>query len=261
MRHEAPVIFTTRHSLPASWCDPQCRLALPRLVQQLIDTATAHADTLGIGHARLAQFGALWVLSRLSVVMDRYPAMDQSYSIDTWVENFNRRFSQRNFRIVDADSQVIGRASSVWMAIDTTTGRAADLSQVADTAICLPDVPSGVPAAPRLHPVDDSVACSALYRFGVCDMDFNRHVTSRRYIELMVDNTLTLDTLDRDYISRFDIEFRHEALYGDTVLLLSQSVGDDIYRCDIVSRDNATPMCQCRLIVAPDPAPFVDFRR
>lgn len=111
--------YTVSHSLTAAQCNAQRELAPAQLVQQLIEAATCHADSLDFGFRRLQSLGILWVLSRISFKMDRYPQVFETYSITTWVESFNRHFSERNYMISGADGQPIGYAHTVWMAIIT----------------------------------------------------------------------------------------------------------------------------------------------
>ncbi len=58
------------------------------------------------------------------------------------------------------------------------------------------------------------------YTFSLSDLDFNRHVTTTRYVDLMVD-TIPLDLYDRSRIARIDLAFHREARYADSVDIIS----------------------------------------
>ena len=62
---------------------------------------------LGIGNPAMAHLGAGWVLSRLTIEMTRYPKCNTSYVLKTWVENWNRHFSTRDFSVED-------EAGNIW---------------------------------------------------------------------------------------------------------------------------------------------------
>ena len=72
----------------AAECDAQRELSLLSLASHIIETATAHADSLGIGNGAMP--GSGWVLARLTIEMQRYPKALEDYSIITWVEGWNR---------------------------------------------------------------------------------------------------------------------------------------------------------------------------
>lgn len=218
-----PVELTIKYFLTAAGCNAQEVMPLPALTQKLIDVATAHANALNVGYARLLESNTAWVLSRVSIEMSRYPGINEEYSITTWVEGFNRRFSARNFMITGASGEVLGYARSIWVAIDIETRRPADLAPYIGDII-----PSGRPCPiepfPRLGHIEnpDRVA-EHVFRF--CDIDFNRHVNTTRYIEAIL-NQWSMDFYDRNRISRFDILFLAEAHFDDAVAIEIQTDAD-----------------------------------
>lgn len=50
-----------------------------------------------------------------------------SFSIQTWVENVYRLFTDRNFAILDHEGNAVGYARSVWAMISMETRKPADL--------------------------------------------------------------------------------------------------------------------------------------
>ena len=105
--------------LSAGEANAEQEMSLPILVAKLIDIATTHANSLGIGNPSMLEIHAGWVLSRLTVEMDSYPKVNDDYVISTWVESFNRHFSERAFSISSPNGKIYGYARSVWMVMDT----------------------------------------------------------------------------------------------------------------------------------------------
>lgn len=60
------------------------------------------------------------------------------------------------------------------------------------------------------------------HRFGYCDIDFNRHVNSCRYIEALL-NDRSVEFYDNHMIKRFEIAYMDEIHYDDAVELLRES--------------------------------------
>lgn len=66
----------------------------------------------------------------------------------------------------------------------------------------------------RATPAVSSPDRTATYTFRYCDLDFNRHVNSARYIELLL-NQWPLDFHDAYLIHRIEISYLNEAHFGD----------------------------------------------
>lgn len=112
-------IHTEAYFLSAGESNAEQELSLPLLVTRLIDIATAHANELGIGNPSMSDINGGWILSRLTVEMYCYPKVDTQFLISTWVEDTNRHFSTRAFKIFNAEGFVFGYARSIWLVMDT----------------------------------------------------------------------------------------------------------------------------------------------
>lgn len=213
--------------------DAQGELSLSLLVARIIDIATAHANSLGIGNPSMEHDHKGWVLSRLTVEMMRYPRVNSFYSIETWVESWNRRFSERSFRILSADGETLGYARSVWMVMDTVTHENGGLAHLSlpegviiegqnpierqqrhvmicdDPAVSDSDLPRGALRSNRP---------TAFYRFEYCDLDAYRHVNTVRYVNLLM-NQYSLEEFDASYVRRLELSFLHEGHYGQRVAI------------------------------------------
>lgn len=208
-------IYSNRFTLTAAEVGPGLEMPLSSLVTAIIDTATLHANAIGIGFDRLRPHGASWVLGRLSVELEEMPRVGGSYSLDTWVESVGRLASDRGFALMDLQAQrCIGRVHTVWMAIDLTTRRPVDLAILGDISDFVVAEPVYGSKCGRVLPVRDAEAAYD-YTFKVSDIDVNRHVTTRRYIDLIVD-LHPLERYEKERVARFEIAFKHEARYGET---------------------------------------------
>lgn len=225
---ETKLIKIHQHTfdLTAAQCNAQRELSPAGLVQQIIELATEHADILGCGFERLQHDGMLWVLSRLAFEMKRMPRLGDKYTISTWIENFNRHFSQRNFEITAADGETLGYARSIWVAIDKNTRRPANLDMLTSLAPTATNRACPIEAPRKLRISTSAPASVRNYTFKVSDIDFNRHVNSGRYVELMT-NSLTLDDYDHNRVARFDIDYKHESHFGDLATVSHVREGDN----------------------------------
>ena len=223
--------FTLHYHLTAGECDATGHIPVTGLTERLIEVATEHANLLGIGYSTLIKSGISWVLTRLSIEMTRYPGINDEYSITTWIEAINRRFSERNMLIRDGSGEIIGYARTVWVAIDVESRGMGDLSCLQDIEIPVSDTPCPMAKHPKLvAPGPDALEFQ--YTFRYLDLDFNRHVNTVRYIDLIL-NRWPLEHYDTHSIARIDISFSHECYFGETVLVRADQ-GGDVNHCELL---------------------------
>ena len=66
--------FKQTFFLSAGETNAEQEISLPLLTSKIIDIATAHANSLGIGNPAMEARGCGWVLSRIAIEMGRYHA-------------------------------------------------------------------------------------------------------------------------------------------------------------------------------------------
>lgn len=207
-------VFSRQFYLLPGECNSEQEMPLWLLVNRIIEVATLHADSLGIGYRRLSRDNHAWVLSRMAIEIERYPKAGENYTLATWIESFNRHFSERNIEILDGDGTAIGYARTIWSVIDTNARTSCDISALASMAGniaekgCPIERQSKIKAVERLH--------ESRHTFRYSDIDFNRHVNTMRYIEMMLD-MLPVELLTLDAPLRLDIHFLHECRFGQTL--------------------------------------------
>lgn len=223
--------FTQTFFLSAGEVNAEQEMSLPLLTSKIIDIATAHANSLGIGNPAMASLGCGWVLSRIAIEIDRYPRVNETYSLTTWVETWNRHFSIRNFMISSGDGTPLGYATSVWMVLNMQTRENAGLSHLSlsPDIISHRECPIGKIGKHQIVVSDDkerevsrgyirATSPSKEYVFQYGDLDFYRHVNTVRYVSMLL-NQYTLEQMDATQVSRLEMTFMHEGRYGQQVVL------------------------------------------
>jgi acyl-ACP thioesterase len=205
----------------AAECNARGELSMVMLVSRLIGIATDHANALGIGNPNMD--GAGWVLSRLTIEANEYPTANSSYSIITWVEGWNRHFSERCFEIFNAKGESICLARSVWMVIDLVHHTNVGLGHLTlpEEMISSRKCDIARQKRARISQWDKENH----YTFQYTDIDFYRHVNTLRYIQLLL-NQFPLSTYDEHHIRRFEIAFLNEGHYGEEATILSHQDDD-----------------------------------
>ena len=230
--------YVAHYSLTAGECNPQAVMPATLLASRIIEVATFHANHLGVGYARLREYGMVWVLSRVSIEMRRWPSVNEDYTIRTWIEDFNRHFSERNFEIATEDGEVLGYVRSIWMAIDVNGRRSSDISMLESLRDVISDRPCPIEKMPRLGALNGEISVNN-YTFRYCDCDFNRHVNTVRYMELLL-NQWDMDFYDAHQIARYDIAFMRESHFGKQVQVAIQPTEDEgTFNAEISHEGNA----------------------
>lgn len=217
--------------LTAAECNPQGEMPLGLLVERIIEAATRHANAWGVGYANLIESEQVWVLSRLTLEMTRYPRVNEQYTLTTWIEDYNRHFSRRHIAIA-AQGEIVGYARTIWMVIDFNTRASVDISKLGYIAAnAKPDKPCPIDEQARFAPFEATEQAEYTFRFTDCDI--NRHVNTVRYVELLLDQ-FPLEWHDSNAVRRVEMAFAGECRYGDVATLLFERPKDELQqRIDI----------------------------
>ena len=191
---------------------------------------------MGLWVDELSAGNRSWVLSRIAFEFDSRPQQYDDYTIATWISDYGRLLSTRNFTLCDAAGREFGRAVSQWAMIDLGSRAAVDLSWVGDAhADAIVDVPPPAEKPRKIRSVTPSERYE--HRVVYSDIDFNRHVNTMRYIEMMLD-MLPIERLTDGAPMRLDIHFMKECRYGQT-LAVGAEFRDDGALFEIVSDEGA----------------------
>ncbi len=207
--------FVRTFDLCASQTDFNARIRPGAILEIMQELAGAHAEALGIGRETLLKENLVWILIRLEVQMERYPAFGERITVETFPMPHRRTFFPRFFIFRDATGKQIGCASSLWALMNMETRR---MSSPAPVLALMPDnsdltPPLGMPggiAVPEVPPVSDTL----VPRY--TDLDLNGHVNNTRYIDFCC-NALGIDTMQASELAAFTIHFQQEILPGTSV--------------------------------------------
>lgn len=225
--------------LSASDANAEGVLSFTSLTSNIIDIATEHANSLGIGNPSMVNMNAGWILSRLTIDMREMPKVNSLYILKTWIEDFNRHFSARCFSVSDPEGNIYGYCRTIWLVIDAETHKNLGLSHFNLSPELILGESAPIPTQQKHFPIHDgtsetnskSIAATHKpfeYTFKYCDLDFYRHVNTVRYVTMLL-NQFTLQEHDTTKVKRIELSFLHEASYGmETILLRADSKDDPL---------------------------------
>ena len=221
-------------------------LTIGVLGNHLLNVAGFHSHDRGFGIDRLNKEHYTWVLSRLALEMYDLPMQYESFTIETWVENVYRLFTDRNFAVLNKEGKAIAYARSVWAMIDTETRKPVDLMAIHDGDIagyiCDKDCPIDKPSRIKVNSKEPVAILPVKYS----DMDINGHVNSIRYIEHILD-LFPVDAFKEKRGRRVEMAYVAETMATDTMAYYMDKVDDDNF--DIEVKKNQTDVvCRSKVI-------------
>lgn len=221
------------------------RLTLGVLGNHLLNCAGFHATDRGFGIATLNEDNYTWVLSRLAIELEEMPYQYEKFTVQTWVENVYRLFTDRNFALLDKDGKKIGYAHSVWAMINLNTRKPADLLALHGGSIvdyvCDEPCPIGKPSRIKVASCEPAATLTAKYS----DIDINGHVNSIRYIEHILD-LFPIEMYRTKRIRRFEMAYVAESYYGDELSFFMDDAGEDVYQVE-VRKNGGEVVCRSKV--------------
>lgn len=228
------------------------------LGREILNTAEQHAEKRDFGLTQIRKSNQSWVLSRLTIEMNRMPHVFETYSIDTWIENIYRMFTNRNFCIKvsnstdDSDPEVVGYARSVWALIDNDSRQPLDLTSLYGETFekwLYPENPCPIDGHSRIRPLS-SYSSEVKYAIRYNDIDCNGHVNSVKYLEHIC-NLFNLEFYKKHRLKRIELAYVAESYFGDTLHFFMTEIEPLRYQIEIAKSSTAdeTPTTVVRSFV------------
>ena len=218
------------------------RLTMGVLGNHLLNCAGFHASDRGFGIATLNEDNYTWVLSRLAIELDEMPYQYEKFSVQTWVENVYRLFTDRNFAVIDKDGKKIGYARSVWAMINLNTRKPADLLALHGGSIVdyICDEPCPIEKPSRIKVTSNQPVATLTAKYS--DIDINGHVNSIRYIEHILD-LFPIELYQTKRIRRFEMAYVAESYFGDELSFFCDEVNENEFHVE-VKKNGSEVVCQ-----------------
>jgi len=205
--------------------DKSDKLTLDAVFQFFQEAAISHAENLGVGREEMARTGQVWILSRISVLINRRPYYGETVTVRTWPRGGEKLFAMRDFDIRDKDDTAAVSGRSAWLIVDMEKRRPLRPQSVMDNLPqneglnALVAEASGAAALSERSGLQKAAERQALYT----DVDYNGHVNNVRYVQ-WIEDALDPQFLEKAEKMRIDINYMNEILSGEIVELLSAQI-------------------------------------
>ena len=206
--------------------DRSDRLTLWSIFNFFQEAAISHAADLGVGREDLASKRQAWIISRLSLFIERRPVFGEIMQVSTWPRGSDKLFALRDYEIRDGENRAVVRGRAAWLVIDVDKRRpiraqaVVDKLPLNDGIDAFPEGPAALKARDKLEKKGCRIA---LYS----DIDYFGHANNARYIQWIQDVS-DMDVLTNADRIRFDINYLSEVMPGETVELWTSSFEDTV---------------------------------
>ncbi|XP_076950736.1 palmitoyl-acyl carrier protein thioesterase, chloroplastic-like [Bidens hawaiensis] len=209
--------------------------SIETLMNHLQETALNHVKSAGLlgdgfgSTPEMCKKNLIWVVTKMQVIVDRYPTWGDVVQVDTWVAQSGKNGMRRDWLLRDCKSgEILTRASSNWVMMNKETRK---LSK-------LPDEVRGeigqffVDAPPVVE--DDSIKLPKLaettadyVRDGLTprwsDLDVNQHVNNVKYIGWILESASQV--VEKYELASITLEYRRECRKDSVLKSLTAVLG------------------------------------
>jgi len=196
-----------------SECGIDNKIKLPAIINYFQDCTTENSETIGVGHDYLVDRKRAWILNSWQVEILRRPQVRESIEVSTWATGFKGVFGPRDFCMKTAEGEELARAHSLWVYIDTESGRPI---KPTDEEIAVYEVGEPIPMEEVSRKIKVPEGAVELDTFPVhkYHIDTNRHVNNSKYVEL------ACEALPEDFeVKKLRVEYKKAAVLGDRMVL------------------------------------------
>ena len=151
----------------------------------LEDAAFGHAERLGVGFEAMMERRQIWILSRISVRMDKRPRLHENVTVSSWPRGHDRLFAVRDYEIA-RDGQPLVRGRSNWIIFDLDRRRPVRPEETMDK-MPLNNGKNALTESPAALGEMVGLSHAATRKALYSDLDFNGHVHNTRYMQWICD--------------------------------------------------------------------------
>lgn len=197
----------------------QGHVRLSALADYLQESAARHTTSLGIGPFQLKPLALAWVLSRLRIDMIRHPGWGERVQVTTWPKGERQVVANRDFELRDQHGDIIGRATSQWFLLDTTTMSIRSLDQLPRDFPVSRDSGEAIAEPPeKLAPLKNASRHIDKQLF-FSDLDLNNHLNNTGHIDWVTDilpGNPRISSLRINYLNEIKLESRIRLSYAQS---------------------------------------------
>ncbi|MGN0407421.1 MAG: acyl-[acyl-carrier-protein] thioesterase [Bacteroides sp.] len=212
MGKKEAMLYSFENVIRYSEIDPEEKLSVFGLINYFQDCSNFQSADLNVGVDELIAAERGWLLSYWQIDIHDMPKFGQKVTAGTWAYEFERFMGRRNFVMLDENNNVLACADSLWVFMDTKTGKPAKAEGRFVDAYELEPRFEGMEYEPRKIKCADEWEEREEIVVRRYHLDTNNHVNNARYIQF------AQEFLPEGFKPKMiRAEYKLSALLGDTI--------------------------------------------
>lgn len=205
-----------------SEADSNEQLTCAALLNYFQDSSTLHSETLGASGHSLYENKMAWILSFWQICIDDMPKLSEDIVVSTWPYDTKGLFGMRNFCMDTADGRRLASANSIWVLINTETGRPIKIP--AEVGALYPDEPKlEMNYCERKIAVPSEYETKEPVRVASYFIDTNHHMNNGKYV-MVAEEYLPDDFKVRE----IRVEYKKAAVLNDMLYPRVTVAGNEV---------------------------------
>jgi len=187
------------------------------ILSYLEDIGGIHSNKAGYGIFEIEQTHLSWILLGWRLQVIRRPKYAETIKIKTWSKGVIKLYTYREFEVYDEQGNLIIKASSEWVLLDTEKGKIVRIEPEL-MAKYEPELDKSVFGIEEFDKIKepDEYQFETQYAVRRADIDVNNHMHNLNYIEL-ANEALPEDVYRGALFNDVKIIYKKEIKYGDIV--------------------------------------------
>ncbi|MGL5900661.1 MAG: acyl-[acyl-carrier-protein] thioesterase [Lactobacillaceae bacterium] len=200
-------VFRQQFRIPFFDCDQLSRMKPTAIIDRMILVSFRQLADLGFDEKWMAQKKQGWVVTQYDLNIERTPKEEEEIIVSTWIENYNKFFSYRNFAFDTLDGKRLVTLKSVWVTLNLESRKLCVLNPEMMEKLAEPS--NVVIRTPKIKIDEKKLQNKQNFAIRFEDIDTNQHITNTSYIKWMIES-LGINFLQNHELKKFQIRFEKE---------------------------------------------------
>jgi acyl-CoA thioester hydrolase len=236
VRSHVPRVFSWTAPVWQADLDAFGELRNTTLLRLLQEAATRASTDAGFDSAYYDRTGLMWIIRRTRITLASPARYGDVLAIRTWIADFRRVRSQREYEVRVGD-RLVARAASDWVFVDRSTGRPRRIPAEWETTFP-PDRATEDVRIPFPETEPTARTTTLERRVELHELDALRHVNNSNYVSYLeqaaydvagaggFDLDAQIRAGGRLRATSHDLEYLDAALYGETIAVTVWTVDE-----------------------------------
>lgn len=185
----------------------------------LEDTAGTHSDLVGYGLYDFDKTHLTWLLLGWKVKIFQRPGYNEKIKVTTWSRDVDKLYAYRNFEILNEKNELIGEATSKWIAVDPEDLKIIRLNdEIAN--VYKGEIKPVLNDELIINKIKDpeNYMFGKVYKVNKNMIDIYNHVHNTYYLDFV--NEILENEIDNIDVSEFEIMYKTQIKENDNVKIL-----------------------------------------